>query len=494
MTSINQLEQYQRTNNVRIFGLADYDARETQHQTEAKVISLLRNKMNITIDPCDIEACHRLGVFSRDADRPVIVRFVSRKTKIAAITNRRKLKGQREVITEDLTHSNFNKSRELKSANVAKEVWVKDGKLYIKTFSDVIKPIPWDTPCAEVNNVVSNNRGAGSRGNGHRDDRAYNKSHRGRGTDSGRGGVGVGGISGSRAPHFSGGRGGRGFGGSLAPNGSGGGGRGLVGILASRSSGDIGRASNGSLAPGGRRSDDPLASGGDCSGRGTDASLAVGGGGGRGGGSGAPEVPGGGRGDGSHVASSGGGNVGGRGTGGPQASGGGRGRGGGSRGPVASGSGRGCGSPLASGGGGDGGRGSGRGPEVTMASGDGRGNGSPLASDSGVRGGGEGGQGSGGQLASSGDGGSGQAPSGPTVSRDSVYDDTTMSGCCDSYNEQADLENFQDAEEAGNGRDQSSEQFDAEVGLSLNNQNVPKSSTPNQKLIQPKLQFKQRNV
>ena len=44
VTSINQLEQYQRTNNVRIFGLADYDARETRHQTEAKVISLLRNK------------------------------------------------------------------------------------------------------------------------------------------------------------------------------------------------------------------------------------------------------------------------------------------------------------------------------------------------------------------------------------------------------------------------------------------------------------------
>ena len=83
--------------------------------------------MNILIDPCDIEACHRLGIFSRDADRPVKVRFVSRKTKIPAITNRRKLKGQREVITitEDLTHSNLNKLKELKSANVAKDVWVK---------------------------------------------------------------------------------------------------------------------------------------------------------------------------------------------------------------------------------------------------------------------------------------------------------------------------------------------------------------------------------
>ena len=92
----------------------DYDARETQHQTEAEIISLLRNKMNITVDPCDIEACHRLGIFSRDADRPVIIHFVRRKTKIVAITNRRKLKGQREVITEDLTHSNLNKIKIIK--------------------------------------------------------------------------------------------------------------------------------------------------------------------------------------------------------------------------------------------------------------------------------------------------------------------------------------------------------------------------------------------
>ena len=60
--------------------------------------------------------------------------------------------------------------------------------------------------------------------------------------------------------------------------------------------------------------------------------------------------------------------------------------------------------------------------------------------------------------------------------RDSVNDDTTMSGCGDFYNDQADIGNSQHAEEAG----QISQQFESEVGLSLNNQNKPKSSTPNQ--------------
>ena len=78
---LNNLEQYTRGNNIRIFGLRDTQKNETAFQTEQKVISLLRNKMGISLDPCDVEVAHRLGSFTANADRPVIVRFVSRKTK-----------------------------------------------------------------------------------------------------------------------------------------------------------------------------------------------------------------------------------------------------------------------------------------------------------------------------------------------------------------------------------------------------------------------------
>ena len=120
LKSINKLEQYQRSNNIRVFGLEDKEQNETQRQTENKIITLLRNKLGITVEPRDIEACHRLGRFSTSADRPVIVRFTNRKIKVAAISNRRKLKGQRVVITEDLTQANYQKLRQVKELDFVK--------------------------------------------------------------------------------------------------------------------------------------------------------------------------------------------------------------------------------------------------------------------------------------------------------------------------------------------------------------------------------------
>ena len=80
-TGLNDLEQYSRLKNIRIFGLKDSDKNELAYQTEQKVLLLFRNKMGCNIEPRDIEAAHRVGRFSADANRPVIVRFLSRKTK-----------------------------------------------------------------------------------------------------------------------------------------------------------------------------------------------------------------------------------------------------------------------------------------------------------------------------------------------------------------------------------------------------------------------------
>ena len=120
LKSINKLEQYQRTNNIRVFGLEDREQNESQRQTESKITTLLRNKLGITVEPRDIEACHRLGRFSTSADRPVIVRFTNRKIKVAAISNRRKLKGHKVVITEDLTQSNYQKLKQVKELDHVK--------------------------------------------------------------------------------------------------------------------------------------------------------------------------------------------------------------------------------------------------------------------------------------------------------------------------------------------------------------------------------------
>ncbi|KAK9753439.1 hypothetical protein QE152_g3563 [Popillia japonica] len=54
---LESLEQYSRKNNLRIFGVPKV---EGEH-TESTVIKLVKDKLNISISPNDIDCCHRLN-------------------------------------------------------------------------------------------------------------------------------------------------------------------------------------------------------------------------------------------------------------------------------------------------------------------------------------------------------------------------------------------------------------------------------------------------
>ena len=110
---INQNEQYTRLNSIRIFGVDDRTRDERPSQTEDKVITISRNYLGVTIDSNEIEACHRLGRFTREGNRHIIVKFCSRKSKAKIIAERYRLKGKSIVICEDLTHFNFQKLKRL---------------------------------------------------------------------------------------------------------------------------------------------------------------------------------------------------------------------------------------------------------------------------------------------------------------------------------------------------------------------------------------------
>ena len=112
----NDLDQYIRRNNIRIFGIPEVGEREEDDEGESskacerKVLELelFRSKLGLDIQE-DIEAAHRLGKKRPDVNtqRGVIVRFVSRKTRDEVLFNRRKLKKTRTVIVEDLTPSHY---------------------------------------------------------------------------------------------------------------------------------------------------------------------------------------------------------------------------------------------------------------------------------------------------------------------------------------------------------------------------------------------------
>nr|KAG5694729.1 hypothetical protein BaRGS_031545 [Batillaria attramentaria]KAG5695738.1 hypothetical protein BaRGS_004483 [Batillaria attramentaria] len=113
----DEVAQYTRRNNVRIFGVPESES-ESVEECEAKILEIFNKKLGVSLAPKDLEATHRLGKKKppklRDGDndsdsdeenrpRAIIVRFVSRKSVQAVLSNRRKLKNSRIVITEDLT-------------------------------------------------------------------------------------------------------------------------------------------------------------------------------------------------------------------------------------------------------------------------------------------------------------------------------------------------------------------------------------------------------
>ena len=141
LNSTNELEQYTRRNSIRIFGIVDNDKHENNFKTEQAVIRFLKNKMNIEVSPVQIDICHRMGRYREGSYRPIIVKFVSRKTKIHIMANKRKLKGTNMFIVEDLTAINQQRVRRLRELQCVQQVWTRDGKIYAKNSTDRIMEV-----------------------------------------------------------------------------------------------------------------------------------------------------------------------------------------------------------------------------------------------------------------------------------------------------------------------------------------------------------------
>ena len=134
---LNDLEQYSRKNNLRIFGILDKDRKETSAKTEQLVLKLFKEKLGILwINANNIEIAHRTGRFVEGSNRPIIVKLTSRKVKNEVILNRKKLKGKNISIAEDLTIENVKRLRMLNSLEVCTSSWSFDGKLFIKNKHD----------------------------------------------------------------------------------------------------------------------------------------------------------------------------------------------------------------------------------------------------------------------------------------------------------------------------------------------------------------------
>ena len=93
---IDRQEQYSRKNSVRVFDVKE----ESGENIEELLITLLKEEINLDIAPLEIKIIHHVGRTVPNKSRPVIIKFLSHKTK--EMVMRRKKEAKTIKIREDL--------------------------------------------------------------------------------------------------------------------------------------------------------------------------------------------------------------------------------------------------------------------------------------------------------------------------------------------------------------------------------------------------------
>lgn len=123
---LNNLEQYSRRNCVRITGIGESE----REDTEKIVMDIADKRLGISLSLSDIDRSHRIGQASNTtSSRPIIVKFTSYRARAKFIGARRKLKGSKIVITEDLTRSNQQLLQKTRDHSAVKTAWSHDGNI-----------------------------------------------------------------------------------------------------------------------------------------------------------------------------------------------------------------------------------------------------------------------------------------------------------------------------------------------------------------------------
>ncbi|XP_049514379.1 uncharacterized protein LOC125941357 [Dermacentor silvarum] len=110
---LDDADNRSRRNNLIFYGLPDTNPKETFAQSEKLVIDEIADTMKVNLESKDIERAHRLGRYSPNRHRPIIIKFASYKTKESVLSNGRKLKGTNHSVSEDFSPAVRNARKHL---------------------------------------------------------------------------------------------------------------------------------------------------------------------------------------------------------------------------------------------------------------------------------------------------------------------------------------------------------------------------------------------
>lgn len=132
--SNNDAEQQGRKWNIRVFNIPESEEPEPGPACIKKCCKIFTDMVGVPVQEEDIEVAHRIGTRLRNQtkNRPMIVRFFSRKKKDELLSKRRQLKGKKISIGEDLTSANYKLLKLAKEHSATMDAWSSNGKVIAK--------------------------------------------------------------------------------------------------------------------------------------------------------------------------------------------------------------------------------------------------------------------------------------------------------------------------------------------------------------------------
>lgn len=131
---INEIEQYTRRPNIRIFGVQE----ENQEKLTEKILKIFDEKLSLkNLNYRDIETCHRIGRVINGKPRPVFIRFAQYHIKAEVMSKRKGLKGSKIVIVEDLTNEKHTLYRKAANKLGKTNVWTSNGNIMVKINNEI---------------------------------------------------------------------------------------------------------------------------------------------------------------------------------------------------------------------------------------------------------------------------------------------------------------------------------------------------------------------
>lgn len=138
--ALNDAQQYSRANNVRVNGIINDRENQSADEATNAVIKIFNKHMNMDLSVDDIDIAHRIGPYKDGKNRPIIVKFLQRRTKFEVIKRIPSLiKAKTGIyINEDLTPLNNEvlSSLRLKAKDRIAGCWSVQGKIYAKFITE----------------------------------------------------------------------------------------------------------------------------------------------------------------------------------------------------------------------------------------------------------------------------------------------------------------------------------------------------------------------